>query len=75
YLVDPQTGQGHADYALAKHAIDMLAVVQEKTRGNLSAQEAELLEETLHQLRLAFVAQTQSLGAGGAPQASGLELP
>ena len=40
---------------LAKHAIDMLAVIEEKTMGNLSQQEASMLENILHQLRMAYV--------------------
>ncbi len=75
FLVDPQSGQGHYDPLLAKHAIDMLALLQEKTRGNLSPNEAEVLEETIHQLRLAFVAQAQQVGTVPIEPKSSLELP
>jgi hypothetical protein len=40
---------------LARHSIDMLAILQEKTRGNLTAEEKWLLENTLTELRLRFV--------------------
>jgi hypothetical protein len=40
---------------LAKHAIDMLGILEEKTKGNLAADEAAMLENVLHQLRLAYV--------------------
>jgi hypothetical protein len=40
---------------LARHSIDMLAVLQEKTQGNLSREEAWLLENTLTELRMRFV--------------------
>ena len=40
---------------LAKHFIDLLAIVEEKTRGNLAQEEAAFMEETLHQMRMAFV--------------------
>jgi hypothetical protein len=43
------------DLDAAKFNIDMLIMLQEKTKGNLSAEEAALLDQTLHQLRLAFV--------------------
>ena len=43
------------DLALAKHTIDILAMLQEKTRGNLSSTEAELLENLLFDLRLRYV--------------------
>ena len=51
-------GAGPADeknLPLAKHTIDLLSMLQEKTRGNLSAPEAELLENLLYDLRLRFV--------------------
>jgi uncharacterized protein DUF1844 len=40
---------------LAKHSIDMLAVLQEKTRGNLSVDEQRLLENGLTELRFRYV--------------------
>jgi Domain of unknown function (DUF1844) len=40
---------------LARHSIDMLAVLQEKTKGNLTPQEKWLLENTLTELGLRFV--------------------
>ena len=39
----------------AKHAIDMIAMLQEKTEGNRTPEESGELEEMLHQLRMAFV--------------------
>lgn len=39
----------------AKHLIDMLSVLQEKTQGNRSEQESAILDDTLHQLRMAYV--------------------
>lgn len=43
------------DLALARHSIDMLAILQDKTRGNLTPDEKWLLENTLTELRLRFV--------------------
>jgi hypothetical protein len=40
---------------LARHAIDMLAMLQEKTRGNLSIEEQRELENTLTELRFRYV--------------------
>lgn len=40
---------------IAKYNIDMLAVIQEKTKGNITEEEAKLLEGTLHQIRMVFV--------------------
>ena len=43
------------DLPAARHAIDMLAMVSEKTRGNLSLEEQRLIENSLTELRFRFV--------------------
>lgn len=43
------------DMDMAKYSVDMLGVIEEKTKGNLSEQEAAALESTLHQLRMTYV--------------------
>ena len=43
------------DLEMAKYSIDMLGVIEEKTKGNLSEQEGHTLDSTLHQLRMAYV--------------------
>lgn len=48
------------DLRIARHAIDMLAMVQEKTKGNLSLEEQRLLENSLTELRFRFVQANQS---------------
>jgi hypothetical protein len=55
-IPDPSTGQPMLDLDLAKHHIDMLAVLDEKTKGNLAADEGQMLSESLNQLRMGFVA-------------------
>jgi len=55
----PGTGQIEADPGHAKFAIDMLNVIAEKTKGNLSPMEEQGLGDILHQLRMAFIAVTQ----------------
>ncbi len=48
----------------ARHHIDTLAMLQEKTKGNLSSEEDEMLEGLIHQLRMAFMAvQAESTNA------------
>lgn len=72
---DPQTGQRVAYLDLAKHHIDMLGVIEDKTKGNLSDDEQKLLTSALHELRMNFVALSQEAmkqaagEAGGAPDA------
>jgi hypothetical protein len=43
------------DLDLAKYNIDMLEVLEQKTKGNITDDEGKLLENALHQLRMAFV--------------------
>jgi len=43
------------DLEAAKYNIDMLSVLEQKTKGNLSPEEAKLFEDTLYDLRMAFV--------------------
>lgn len=43
------------DLRIARHTIDLLAMVQEKTRGNLTYNEQRLIENTLTELRFRFV--------------------
>jgi len=52
-----------ADLDLAKYNIDMLEVLGDKTSGNINDDEKKLLENTLHQLRMAFVKVSQKQGA------------
>ena len=44
-----------ADMISAQHTINMLEILELKTRGNLTAGEAKLLEEVLFELRMSFV--------------------
>ncbi|MFQ5724498.1 MAG: DUF1844 domain-containing protein, partial [Terriglobia bacterium] len=54
-IEDPARGRAPADPEAARHTIDTLGLIQEKTRGNLTAREAQLLDQVLYELRLAFV--------------------
>lgn len=61
---DPARGALPADVEAARHTIDMLAVIQEKTRGNLTPKEELLLEQLLYELRLAYVGVSTGKVAG-----------
>jgi hypothetical protein len=53
---DPESGASASpNLALARQTIDTLEILQEKTRGNLDADEAHLLESLLYELRMRFV--------------------
>ena len=55
-LLDPNTGQpAEVNLEGAAQMIDILALLEEKTRGNLTLEEREVLEQVLYELRLRFV--------------------
>jgi hypothetical protein len=56
----PVTHEREVDLELAKHWIDVLGMLQHKTRGNLSSQEQKILEGLLSDLRMQFVSLTNS---------------
>jgi hypothetical protein len=62
----PVTHQREADLELGKHWIDVLGMLQQKTRGNLAPQEQQILEGLLADLRMQYV----SLANSGPPRAS-----
>jgi len=43
------------NFDLAKHHIDLLSILEDKTKGNLSEQESKLLSTSLHELRMLYV--------------------
>src|SRR6185436_3543031 len=58
---DPVTGQsGTANLAAAQQIIDILSLLEEKTRGNLTAEERQLLEQLLYELRMRYVEVSRS---------------
>jgi len=56
------SGASPVNLPMARHLVDMVAVLKEKTEGNLSEQESTAITENLHQLRMAFVAVSQNQG-------------
>jgi Domain of unknown function (DUF1844) len=54
-LPDPQTNEKKKDIPLAKHAIDTIAMLKEKTAGNLTGDEEKFIENVLADLRLRYV--------------------
>jgi hypothetical protein len=58
---------------LARHSIDMLAMIQEKTKGNLTVEEQRLIENGLTELRFRFVQVSDELKKRSQPQASPAE--
>lgn len=52
---DPETGRPVRHLDLAKHNIDLLRILEEKTKGNLTDAEKRLLETVLYELLMAYV--------------------
>ena len=52
---DPSTGKTSVNLELAKHTIDMIAMLEDKTRGNLNSEEENLLKALLSEMRMAYV--------------------
>ena len=58
-LPNPLSGKAEPNLKQAKHMIDTLSMLEEKTEGNRTPEESALLNNLLHQLRLAYVAVQQ----------------
>ena len=58
-MEDPIQGQKTKNLELGKQTIDILVMLEEKTRGNLSTEEEQLLRNILYDLRINFVKQSK----------------
>jgi hypothetical protein len=58
-IADPQSGEKKKDLALAKQTIDIITLLRDKTKGNLTEEEQNLLEHLLYDLRMRFVKASQ----------------
>ena len=66
-LMQEEGGQPHLDLIGARQTIDTLSLLSEKTKGNLTGAEANFLQNSLYELRMAYVEVTNALAR--APQA------
>jgi len=55
---DPTTGKTEKNLPMAKHTIDILNMLRDKTSGNLEEEEEKLLSDLLYQLRMKYVSLT-----------------
>jgi len=51
----PGTEEAQVNLDAAKHNIDMLQVLEDKTKGNLSEEESQFITQVLHEVRMAYV--------------------
>lgn len=61
---NPDDKEEEPDLPAARHAIDMMAMLVEKTRGNLSLDEQRLIENALTELRFRFVQVSEQASTG-----------
>ena len=54
-IADPQTGQKRLDLPMAKHSIDIISMLKDKTKGNLDGEEQKFIDSILTDLRLRYV--------------------
>ena len=54
-IADPQTGEKKKDLPMAKHSVDIIAMLKDKTEGNLTDEEQKFLDNILTDLRLRYV--------------------
>ncbi len=73
---DPVSGeQGPANLPAAQQMIDILSLLDEKTRGNLTAEERQLLEQVLFELRMRYVEATTGISGPSAEPKSRIIIP
>ena len=66
-IPNPKTGEGEVNLELAKMFIDQLAMIQEKTRGNLTSEEATVLRNALSNLQMVYVDVARKMPKGAQP--------
>lgn len=70
-FADPRTGQPMIELDAARHYVDLLSVLEEKTKGNLDEEEAKNLTTVIYELRMRYVQISQATTAA----TSGMAAP
>lgn len=58
---NPYTNKVEEDLEAARHTVDILGMLKEKTKGNLTAEEERLLDSVLYEVRLKYMAKTNQI--------------
>jgi hypothetical protein len=74
-IPNPKTGEGEVNLDLAKMFIDQLAMIQEKTRGNLTNEESTVLRNALSNLQMVYVEVARETPKGVAQPATAKPEP
>ena len=61
-ISDPVTGEKQQDLVLVKHTIDTLQLLEDKTKGNLTDDEQDILKNALYDLKMRYVAKVSQQG-------------
>lgn len=67
---NPMTKERERSLPAAKQTIDIIGLLEEKTKGNLDENEGALIKNVLHELRLRYVTAVSSEGEGGTEEGS-----
>src|SRR5262249_33472373 len=68
---DPQTGRAIVSLEYAQFHIDLIETLEQKTKGNITVEEANELKQVLHELRMRFVELQQAVAEMAAERAKG----
>jgi hypothetical protein len=60
-IPNPITNKKEEHFEEAKHIVNILSMLEQKTKGNLSKEEQQLLESVLYELRMKFMAKTNRI--------------
>jgi hypothetical protein len=60
-IPNPYTNKKEEDVEAARHTVDILSMLEQKTKGNLGQEEQQLLEQVLYELRMKFLAKTNKI--------------
>lgn len=74
-IPNPKTGEGEVNLELAKMFIDQLAMIQEKTKGNLTSEESTVLRNAISNLQMVYVEVSQHIAKSGAQPKAPAEDP
>jgi hypothetical protein len=71
----PESGESMKDLEAARFFVDLLEMLETKTKGNLGPEEEALLKQSLMTVRMAFVEAASESAPGGQPSASEAKKP
>jgi len=70
-MAAPEGGQPHVDLMGARQTIDIVGLLQEKTKGNLTSKEETMLQNVLYELRMAYLEMTNLIAKAPPPGKAG----